>query len=78
MMAASWLKMKFVTEELLSVFFENNAKWEMIEYESHCHGGLLRELVDYSYQIGFSSWEKKKLECGKLSVVKRNKSVKTE
>lgn len=31
----------------------------MIEYESHCHGGLLRELVDYSYQIGFSSWEKK-------------------
>lgn len=59
MMAASWLKMKFVTEELLSVFFENNAKWQMIEYESHCHGGLLRELVDYSYQIGFSSWEKK-------------------
>lgn len=31
----------------------------MIEYESHCHGGLLRELVDYSYQIGFSSWETK-------------------
>lgn len=29
----------------------------MIEYESHCHGGLLRELVGYSYQVGFFSWE---------------------
>lgn len=49
----------------------------MIEYESHCHGGLLRELVDYSYQIGFFSWEIK-MECGKFSLVKKNESVKIE
>lgn len=29
----------------------------MIECKSCCFGGLLRELVAYSYQIGFSPWE---------------------